>query len=216
MFKLRIIILFYLLISRLSFFAQLTSYEFTISLPPDGVEVLDFDVKYQGVYFSTDDDSKVIIKDGVYTTKTIYLSISKETVREKSQYDVRNNYLFGVIDNDSVPCVLEGDTYYYAIKDEIKIAGPETSAIIVKSSENLYFVNFKESENYLPAKLEFTGNQLIWHQFDYETDTDVFNLFESQQKIGNKIVLAPTVTEWKLFDDNLIFPNKTTYRKTSL
>ena len=50
---------------------------------------------------------------GIYLKKNKLLNISREEVRENSKYRVSKGWLHGVIENDSIPCALDGDMYFF-------------------------------------------------------------------------------------------------------
>lgn len=195
-------------------FAQLNSYEFKNILPPEGKEVDHVDAKYFGAYEQVDEKVSYCFEvDGVYAESILYLSISKETIRESSTYDVRNNYLFGIKENDSIPCILEDDVYYYGLKDKIKIAGSGTNNKIVQVSSSVYCINYFDNGTYTPSMLEFKGRNLIVQHFDYENETILFNAIVEKEHINHRVVLNPTLEEWKEIDKGVIFPNKRVFSK---
>jgi hypothetical protein len=125
----------------------------------------------------------------------LYLSISKATIRESSTYDVRNNYLFGIKENDSIPCILEDDVYYYGLKDKIKIAGSGTKNKIIQLSSGLYCINYFDNGTYIPSMLEFKGKNLIVEHFDYENKTTLFNNVAEKEQVNHRVILNPTLEE---------------------
>jgi hypothetical protein len=98
------------LCQTLTVFSQGLSYEFKSAVPPEGELVLTVDPTFYGTYRNEQTGTEIVINDKGITMVTIIVSfITKEQVRESSKYDVRNGYLFGVKENDSIPCVLEGE-----------------------------------------------------------------------------------------------------------
>jgi hypothetical protein len=194
--------------------AQLNSYEFKNILPPGGKEVEHVETKYFGTYEQVDEKvSYTFEADGVYAESILYLSISKATIRESSKYDVRDNYLFGVKENDSIPCIFEDDVYYYGLKDKVKIAGSGTKNKIVQLSSALYCINYFDNGTYSPSIIEFKGQHLIVKHFDYENETTLFNLINEKERINHRVVLNPTLEEWQALDKSVIFPQQRDFNK---
>ncbi len=187
------------------------SYDFSISLPPSENAIQSVDEAYFGVYYSEEGESIYEVNTlGIWIISTVYNSISKETVRESSQYFVRNGFLFGVLKDDSIPCVLENDRYYFGIKNKDLMVGNQTSNVLKKLSKNKYIINFNENAKFTPILIEFKGKTLIVKQFDYELNTSVFDVFElyARHKTENMeyVTLTPNVKEWRKFDyEKLIF-----------
>lgn len=202
--------IFLLLVFFQVFFSlgQLNSFEFKNPLPPGGQEVLSVDEKYFGSYQQVGEKVDYIFEDdGVYAASILYLSISKQTIRESSTYDMRDNYLFGVKENDSIPCVLEDDVYYYGLKDKIKIAGTGTNNKIVRLSSSEYCINYFDNGTYIPSILKFKGMELVLAHFDYENDTQLFEHIAAKEHINHRVVLDPTLTEWQAINPNELFPS---------
>lgn len=215
MIKLANIIIYVLLFFQVFFsFAQLNSYEFKNILPPEGKEVDHVDTKYFGAYEQVDEKVSYCFEvDGVYAESILYLSISKETIRESSTYDVRNNYLFGVKENDSIPCILEDEIYYYGLKDKIKIAGSGTNNKIVQASSSVYFINYFDNGTYTPSMLSFKGQNLIIQHFDYENETAIFDAIAEKEHINHRVILNPTLEEWRSIDKGVVFPSQRLFHK---
>lgn len=202
--------IFLLLVFFQVFFSlgQLNSFEFKNPLPPEGQEVLSVDEKYFGSYEQVGEKVDYIFEaDGVYAASILYLSISKKTIRESSRYDVRDNYLFGVKENDSIPCVLEDDVYYYGLKDKIKIAGAGTNNKIVRLSSSSYCINYFDNGTYIPSLLTFKGVELVLAHFDYENDTQLFEHITSKELINHRVILDPTPSEWQTLNPAELFPS---------
>ena len=86
----------------------------------------------------------VIDEKGISIVTVAIASITREQVRESSKLQVRGNYLFGIKANDSVPCALEGENYYYGIESKLVIAGEGSMNTLIKINSNKYVINFHE------------------------------------------------------------------------
>lgn len=195
--------------------AQTKSYDFALSLSPNGIDAETVSSSYFGSY-ELDDKVFIFDENGIRSKTTIYLSISKETIRENSKYSVKGNYLFGVKKNDSIPCFLNGDRYYYGLRDEVEIIGENALNKLVDDGST-YYLNFYEDGKWTPAKFSFKGNTLTISYFDYPDSTTVFDGIElkSEKKEDglHKITLWPTEKEWEQIDKEIIFPTEMKFTK---
>jgi hypothetical protein len=97
-----------------------SSYEFKSAMPPEGELVKTVDPTYYGVYKNEDTGTEFVLNaEGISMVTIINSFITKEQVRETSKYQVRNGYLFGVKENDSIPCIFEDDKYFFGIRQKI-------------------------------------------------------------------------------------------------
>lgn len=110
-------------------------------------------------------------------------------------YDVRNNYLFGINENDSIPCILADNVYYYGLKDKIKIAGSGMNNKIIQLSSALYCINSFDNGTYSPSMIEFNGQNPIVQHFDYENETAIFDAFAEKDFVNQPVILDPTIEE---------------------
>jgi hypothetical protein len=199
MFKLSNII--FLITSFFCFFSlvgQINSFEFKSVLPPGGTLVNQVDQNYFGRYAAEDDWLRYRIDaTGIYIETITHLSISRETIRETSTYDVRNGYIFGVIEGDSLRCILQDGKYYFGIINETQIAGSGSHNRLTRQRSGEYILNFFEDQTYTPSRLKFTGQQLEIAHFDYEDGTSVFDEIRQREITDNKIILDPTLQDWQ-------------------
>jgi hypothetical protein len=214
-FRYTILVLFTLVISRANF-GQI-SYDFSIPLPPSQEAIQTVNENYFGTYSTEEGESVYEINTlGIWIISTVYNSISKETVRESSQYTVRDGFLFGVLKNDSIPCVLDNDRYYFGIKNKELMVGNQTNNKLKKINNNKYIINFIENDKFVPILIVFKGKTLTVHQFDYDSSTEIFNVFELFEHHKTEkmeyVTLTPNVKEWRKFDyEKLIFDEGKNY-----
>lgn len=193
--------------------AQTNSYSFAKFVAPNGIEVENVSPSYYGEYI-LDDYTLIINEKGIFSKNTLYLSISKETIRKNDKYSVRGNYLFGIKENDSIFCVLDGDQYFYGLREEVQLIGDSTSNKLIDDGD-CYYINFYEDGIWMPARLEFKNGKLLIAHFDYPSDTEVFNHIELRTQTLNEglneIKLWPTSEEWNAIDLSIIFPEVKEY-----
>lgn len=195
-----------------------TSYDFSSTVPPNSPEISTVQKAFFGVYSSdsADIDYEFSAK-GVFAISTIYNQISRETVRESSKYHVENGYLFGVQQDDSIPCILEGDYYVFGIKYKEQIIGGTAQHKLVQLTTNSFIINFKENEAYTPSLFEFKGKTLSVRHFTYESEATVFDGIASRKSAAssqmNTISLDPTLEEWNKIPLTSIMTSPTLFKR---
>jgi hypothetical protein len=189
----------------LSVFCSIThaqvSYDFAIPLPPSGQEVQSVALPYFGSYSSDQTDMDYEFNaQGVFAVSLIFSSISRETIRESSNYRVSNGWLHGVKANDSIPCELQGEYYHFAIKQKEQLIGnDEDLNVLMKISDRTYILNFAENGTFTPSIFEFKGSELHVRHFTYEDETTFPMIAEQLEHSGTEmrsITLRPTKEEW--------------------
>jgi len=209
--------LIFSLFSAFNLAAQ-NSYEFKTAVPPNADLVKTIDSRFFGEYTNEQTGTRYIVNaEGISIVTTIYSFITKEQVRESSKYQVRNGYLFGIIENDSVPFYLEDEKYYFGIRQKTSLNDDSHKAIIKKVSDQSYVLNFLETKGYSPSMLQFKNNTLSIAHFTYPSDTDVFNKIAKQDvnkdKNYNLVLLNPDQKEWNALDKQVIFDKELVYTK---
>lgn len=195
-----------------------TSYDFSNTLPPNAPEISTVQKTFFGVYSSdsADIDYEFSAK-GVFAISTIYNRISRETVRESSKYRVENGYLFGVQKDDSIPCILEGDSYVFGIKYKEQIIGGTAQHKLVQLTTSSFVINFQENETYTPSLFEFKGKTLSVRHFTYESEATVFDGIASRKTAAssqmNTISLNPTLEEWNKIPLTSIMTSPTVFKR---
>ena len=180
------------------------SYYFSSPIPSTISQVSHVDSKLFGSYSSLQQPSKYIVdENGIALVSTVISSISRETIRESSKYFVRKGYIHGVVEKDSLPCVLKGEYYFFGIQNKEVIIGNGSQNVLTKIDENgNYIINTFENGQYIPLRIIFTANTLSISYFDYDFDTKTFNFIDEQKTIEGDtdyklIVLSPTEKEMK-------------------
>jgi hypothetical protein len=129
---------------------------------------------------------------------------------------VRNGYLFGVKNNDSVPCTLENGAYFFGVRNQDRYIGEYSQHILTRTeSPGVYILNEFEDGRYVPKQLEFQRNKLIISNFDYEGDIpNEFNFIEQKETLPmeglNLVILKPEASDFdriasKAFVENMVF-----------
>lgn len=210
------IFLFFLLFTS-SLKAQV-SYEFMEALPPDGKDIRSVDPQHYGVYTSDNSEIKLEFNaSGVYARNIVIQRISRDTLRESSRYFVRNDHIFGVSKKDSLPCVQDGDFYYFGMERLDTLISGKSANKMRKISANEYLINFAENGTYTPCLITLNSGKLQLRYFDYPSDQPVFSVISKQQQTQvngmNTVYLLPTPKEWKKIDRSKIFGSSIDYTK---
>lgn len=193
------------------------SYNFSVAQPAEENTIISLPAQYYGIYKSDSSDIQYEIRrDGIWIISTIYSAISRETIRESPTYRVRDGYLFGIKEGDSIPCVLDGEKYYFGLQQRTQIIGGQAKHQLKKLDKNVYLVNYFEEDAFTPIKISFKGKQLVIQQFDYESTTDYFTAVKIQNDktiSGLKtITLSPTQKEWEVILKKGIFGSSSVYK----
>ncbi|MCR9171170.1 MAG: hypothetical protein NXI10_01665 [bacterium] len=179
------------------------SYYFAEPLPSAENKVDVVKEKYFGRYATKDGtitysfDSK-----GMTLISTTISAISKEKVRESSQYSVRNGYIFGVEKNDSVPCILEEGFYHFAVRNYDAFVGATSKNILTATATpGEYVLNVYDNGKYVPQLLRFNGKKLEVSHFDYSgEEPGEFSYITEQEELAldgiKLIILKPEASDF--------------------
>lgn len=201
--------------------SQVTHYDFVQPLPPDGNNILSIPPKIQGTYALDSSNQEIIVKSrGIYMESNIYGSISKEEIRENSQYDVRNEHIFGINDYDSIPCVLEGENYFFGMRKTTELFSFNGKNTLRKANvESLttdYILCYEENGYWLPMLLSFSGNKLIISNPSFDDVPEAFagiiDRFTEKHETVTRIHLHPSNEEWSSIDLPSYFAHQTHYK----
>ena len=195
------------------------SYYFSLPLHESGSKVITIDEKWQGIYRSkTEARSYEVTPEGIYVISTTISSIGRDAIRESSQYDVRNKMIFGVIEGDSLPCVLKDDRYYFGVKNKDVLVGGGSSNRLIKLTPSKYILNYFENGLYTPALITIEKNELIISDFDYDFETTVFDGIQKREVINGEhhdlVILTPTKEEFEALLKKQLFGDGYRFKKS--
>jgi len=198
------------------------SYYFSEPLPSNQTKQFKVDSKWHGKYTVNNGKNLFEVNDeGIYMISTTISSISREEIRESTKYDVRNNYIFGVLSNDSLPCVLEDERYFFGIRNKDVIVGSGSKNELRPSGRvaNEFILNTYENGYYLPSIIRFESKNISTAQLDYDYETTVFDFIEEKKSVQGQnielVVLKPNAMEFNtLLKDATIFSILDEFKKT--
>lgn len=194
------------------------SYYFSEPLSPVSVELKTLPENLNGTY-SSNEISRMyeVSENGIAIVSTVMQSMSRDEIRESSKYDVRGGLIFGVVEGDSIPCVLEDERYYFGVRNRDILIGESSMNVLTKVNSTTFLVNLFAYNAYIPFLMEFKGSKLTIKYFDYESDTEMFD-FITNHKVGNltseeMIVLEPNLAETEKLLQLVIFDAPIVLRK---
>ena len=153
-------------------------------------------------------DWMVIDATGIYREKNKLMTMPKSEVRENSKYTVRNGWMHGVMENDSIPCHLEEETYYFLIPYKtylFKPASAPNKMIQINRSAYALF-SFEDVGAYSITVVQFTASGIDMQDVDLtlKGDRSINNVetIEEMDDNGDGLktyILNPTKQEWNSF-----------------
>ncbi len=211
----KVLLVFTLFVHFFSFSQK--TVQFSDPLPFGSPSQTTTDKIHFGKYKSSDSQTTYVIDEkGISIVSLVVASITREQVRESSKLQVRGNYLFGIKANDSVPCVLEGENYYYGIESRLMIAGEGSLNTFTKLSANKYIINFHEGAYFEPSLVSFSGGTMtiIHSELKYQPLFESILQINTITRYGSEVaILAPTFEQWERLEKALFTGQKLLYTK---
>jgi len=198
------------------------SYYFSEPLPSNQKAQSVVNEKWHGKYAVNNGKNILEINsDGIFMVSTTISSISREEIRESTTFDVRNNYIFGVLLNDSIPCVLEDERYFFGIRNKDVIVGAGSKNELRPSGRvaNEFILSTYENGYFLPSIMRFETKNVSTGQLDYDYETTVFDFISEKKSVQGQnieiVVLKPDAAEFNsLLKDVTIFSILDEFKKT--
>lgn len=194
------------------------SYYFSEPLPSSTDKVASVDPTWFGTYTNSKTAyTYEFTETGVSVISVSISSLSSAFIRESSVYSVKNGFIFGVVENDSLPCMFENDRYYFGVKNKEILIGNESTNVLTKLSPNTYLINYEENGSYLPTIISFNRGKMTIKEFDYDPEQLQF-AFVSQQKqltTDNQqlIILTPNSEEFNQLNTPIFFVPQATFSR---
>lgn len=155
-------------------------------------------------------DNLIVDESGVYLSKNRLLSISREEIRENSQYSISNGYLHGVLENDSVLVALEDDSYYFLIPRKIylyELANQNTFLYQGLDANKMLVLSKEDNTHYSAIYVTFNGGNVVLNELDFDQKIlDFRSLRGKKTEIEGTTtyILNPTKVEWQLLMKHFI------------
>nr|WP_294859273.1 hypothetical protein [uncultured Fluviicola sp.] len=211
----KVLLVFSLFLHFLSFSQK--TVQFSDPLPYGSSSQQTTDKIHFGKYKSSDSQVTYVIDEkGISIVTVAIASITREQVRESSKLQVRGNYIFGIKANDSLPCVLEGENYYYGIESKLIIAGEGSLNTFTKINTNKYVINFHEGTYFEPSIVTFAGEKMtiVHSELDYQPVFQSILQVSTITRYGSEVaILAPTFEQWERLEKTLFTGKKLVYTK---
>lgn len=145
-------------------------------------------------------DALKVDEAGIYIEKNRLLNISREEVRENSQYLVRDGWLFGVLEDDSLQVALSEELYYFLmpVKTYLFEVGSKNSKCYQSKKMGEYLVVSREEGQYVTTVFQFNGGSVDLKELNY--DCSAFDL--------RKATTSKTISTEEGFTVYIIDPNE--------
>ncbi len=151
-------------------------------------------------------------ESGVYIEKNRILNISREEIRENSQYLVRDGYLHGVLEDDSVQVALDGELYYFLIPVKTFLFEAMNDQNTISSTgRSGQFLVLSEAENefYTSMIIEFTADGVQLKELDHDCknfDLKSVEVISAEQGEITTYYIEPNEDEWnRILDCHLVY-----------
>jgi hypothetical protein len=155
-------------------------------------------------------DNLIVDETGIYLSKNRLLSISREEIRENSQYHINQGYLHGVIENDSVLVALEDDAYYFLIPRKIYLyerAFRHTRLYQGLVGNDILILSREDNTLYSAIYVSFNGGEVILKELNFDQkELDFRSLKGKKTQVDGALtyILNPTKAEWKVLMKHFI------------
>lgn len=191
--------------------------QFADPLPFGSVSKTSTDPKFFGRYKSSDLSTTYIVDEsGIYILSLVVASVTREQVRENAKLRVSGDYLHGIKENDSVPCVLEGENYYYGVTQKLPIAGEGSLNTLTQVNASTYVINFHEGDYFEPSLVVFSGNKMtiVHGEMIYQDALKGMLQIKTITRYGSEVaILASTFEQWEQLARLLFEGKKLVYTK---
>ncbi|MDH4472002.1 MAG: hypothetical protein QE487_05300 [Fluviicola sp.] len=191
--------------------------QFADPLPPNYTLVDAVNKSQFGSYKSTNSETVYLFDEsGVYIVSTLVAYITREQLRESATIQVRNGHLFGINKNDSIPCVLEGERYYYGIQHKQVIIGSGSLHQLSKIDNNNYLINFHVDNYFEPSMLTFEkgGMKIVHAELSYQPTFSNLLKITSVEQYGSMVdIVTPTAEQWPSLREQLFTGEALNYLK---
>lgn len=174
--------------------------QFADAMPPNYTLASTVDKTLFGTYKNTNSETTYLFDEtGISIVSTIVAYVTREQLRESATIQVRNNYLFGVVQGDSVPCFQEDERYYYGMRNKQVVIGSGSLHKLTKLDAKTYVVNFYEGNYFEPSLFTFENGKLkvIHGELAYQPYFAKILKVNSLERYGSPIdILAPAADQW--------------------
>lgn len=193
--------------------------QFANPLPPDYKLVSQVDKTNFGLYEHPASGTVYLFdKTGVSIISTLTAYITREQLRESSAIQQHNGYLFGVVKGDSVPCIAEGERFYYGIRNKQVIVGEGAPHQLTRVDAKTYIVNFLEGNFFEPSLFTFENGKLnvVHGELNALPEYSKILVINSIIRYSAPVdILAPSTEQWPALKKLLFAGSALPYIKQS-
>jgi hypothetical protein len=152
-------------------------------------------------------DQLIIDENGMYISKNKLLNISREEVRENSQYIVKDGYLFGVSKVDSFPVALQGESYYFLLPyKSFLFENLDVNQKLIQVSPSTFIVLTKEHNGYYSGlKISIKNAQISLAELDlsYKQINSIRHTITSENDIKT-FLMNPSKKDWQIILNSFV------------
>jgi len=174
--------------------------QFADPLPPNYKLVQQVDKANFGTYESPVSGTVYLFDEsGISIVSVVTAYITREQLRESSTIQHRNGYLFGIVKGDSIPCVLEGERFYYGIRTKQVLVGESGPHRLTRLDARTYIVNFLEGTFFEPSLFTFENNSLkiVHGNTDMLPEHSKILVVNTITRYSSPVdILAPAESQW--------------------
>ncbi len=145
----------------------------------------------------------IVDETGIYIEKNKILFVTREEVRENSKIEVRNGFLFGVTESDSVPTALDGENYYFLVPAKTYLCELRSSSHKLYSGINsgeFLLMTLEENNHYTALYLKFQSGSLALMEPVFNSEKCACNQIKEHvvtKEDFETYVMSPTLKEWQ-------------------
>lgn len=181
-------------------------------------EATEYDINFSSGQQTTYKDATganqiIITSNRIISRSYLVHTISKETVRESSQYNVRGEYLLGFYKNgDSCKVLLEDDTYIFIQKDMKDLVGGTTKTFVKLSDKEFIIYRPSSNNKYRIYYIEIKGSKVIEHELDLDKRETIITINKKTEH-ASFTELNPSIYELKDLVKKSCFKEVVTYKR---
>lgn len=198
--------------------SEATSFYFSEAQPKSIKAINKFNVSICGKYVLEDDSltQLIITRDSIYMQQNVLFVLTRKDFRKsKGKYYTEGNQLFGIVANQSIPCIKQNDTTYAIYKQINNYYIPSPTTPLKKQNET-YYLNEKLENNYFSSSILFSfGKGIAIYSIDHEEIMPKVYAFDELDSLRlndfKTYIASPTLSEMntfvqqKGFNDAVIF-----------
>ena len=105
---------------------------------------------------------------GIFKITAVMMQMEQSKVEKNEKYEVRNEFIFGVKKNDSLPAVLENGIYHFAYPYKNEVYSFNGEYDLKQMDESMFLLSTKDMtvSTYQLSQFYFAENSVEYYSFD--------------------------------------------------